>query len=297
MTIFTIIVTYNGKKWMDFCLGSLRRSTIPTTPIIIDNNSTDDTVQYICTNYPECIILDNNKNLGFGRANNIGLSYALANEADYVLLLNQDAAIAPDMLELCISQSDNHSLLSPLHMNADGTRLDNSFREHSIRKSDDIINDIFANNLKSYYVFGEICAACWLLPISIVKKVGGFSPLFFQYCEDTNYYHRLVYHGIQTRLVPQARMYHDRVYFGNKAVYKKQWLYGTLLLCATNINITTTQRIVEILRLLWQCYRYKLRQNTYKIGGFFLNLCKLLYNMKDVRNLRNLEKNTNATHL
>ena len=106
MKIYTIIVTYNGLQWMDFCLGSLRASTVQTTPIIIDNNSSDKTVEYIRANYPECVILDNNKNLGFGRANNMGLSYALKNNADYVLLLNQDAAIAPNMLELCLSQSD-----------------------------------------------------------------------------------------------------------------------------------------------------------------------------------------------
>ena len=42
MKIYTIIVTYNGLQWMDFCLGSLRASTVQTTPIIIDNNSSDN---------------------------------------------------------------------------------------------------------------------------------------------------------------------------------------------------------------------------------------------------------------
>lgn len=297
MTIFTIIVTYNGKKWMDFCLGSLRRSTITTTPIIIDNNSTDDTIRYIRTNYPECIILDNNTNLGFGRANNIGLSYALANNADYILLLNQDAAIAPDMLELCISQSDNHSLLSPLHMNGDGTRLDNSFREHSLMKSKNLINDMFTNNLKSFYVFGEICAACWLLPITIIKKIGGFNPLFFHYSEDNNYYHRLVYHQIPIRLIPQARMFHDRGEYGNEITYNKQWLSGNLLLCATNINLTISQRFAKYLHILWQCYRYKLPKSQYKIGHFLKNIILLLANYNKIKQSRLIEKQNGTTYL
>lgn len=297
MKIYTIIVTYNGLQWMDFCLGSLRASTVQTTPIIIDNNSSDKTVEYIRANYPECVILDNNKNLGFGRANNMGLSYALKNNADYVLLLNQDAAIAPNMLELCLSQSDGKSLLSPIHMNGDGTRVDNSFRYNSLVKCDAFINDIITGNIKNSYHCGEICAACWLLPISILQSVGGFSPLFFQYCEDNNYYNRLIYHGIKTILVPNARVYHDRLDFGNEAVYNQQWLYGVLLLNFTNLNTTSSQKIWECLRILWQCYRTKLPPKKYNIGAYLYSIVKLLANTKTIKYYRSIEKHTNSSHL
>ena len=297
MIIYTVIVTYNGIKWVDFCLGSLRLSSIKTTPIVIDNNSTDNTVQYIRSNYPEAIVIEQEINMGFGQANNIGLRYALEHNADYVLLLNQDAAIAPNMLELCLAQSDGQSLLSPIHMNGDGTRVDNSFREYSLIKCPELINDNFAGNIKDYYSCGEICAACWLLPISIIKKIGGFNPLFFHYSEDNNYYHRLVYHQVPIRLIPQARIFHDRGEFGNKITYNKQWLPGNILLCATNINLTFAQRFAKYLHILWQCYRYKLPLHQYKIGTYLHHIIKIVVNNKQIRNSRFSERNIGITHL
>ena len=114
MNIFTIIVTYNGHKWVDFCLGSLRASTVQTIPLVIDNGSTDGTLDYIREHYPEAVLFPQEKNLGFGQANNVGIRYALAHGADYCLLLNQDAAISADSIELMLAQSDGESLLSPI---------------------------------------------------------------------------------------------------------------------------------------------------------------------------------------
>lgn len=297
MIVYTIIVTYNGIKWVDFCLGSLRLSSIKTTPIVIDNNSTDNTVQYIRSNYPEAIVFAQEQNLGFGQANNIGLRYALANNADYVLLLNQDAAIAPNMLELCLAQSDGTSLLSPIHMNGDGTRVDNSFRDSSLIKCTELINDMCAGAIKSYYSCGEICAACWLLPTSIIKKIGGFNPLFFHYSEDNNYYHRLVYHHVPTRLIPAAKVFHDRREYGNKTAFNQQWLKGNLLLCATNINLTASQRLAKYCRILWNCYRHRLPHQQYKVGAFLWNVVQLLSQYKQIQRSRFLERQETATHL
>lgn len=94
--LFVIIVTYNGEKWIDKCLSSVYKSTIPLTTIVIDNKSSDNTVQYIKTNFPMVILFEYQNNLGFGKANNIGIEYALKNNADYIYLLNQDAWVDPN---------------------------------------------------------------------------------------------------------------------------------------------------------------------------------------------------------
>ena len=80
---YIIIVTYNGMKWLEACLSSCRKYSV----IVIDNNSSDNTVSFIEQKYPNTILLKQNKNLGFGAANNIGINYALQNNADYVFLL------------------------------------------------------------------------------------------------------------------------------------------------------------------------------------------------------------------
>ena len=91
MKILTIIVTYNGMKWLDRCLGSLRESSLKTDVVAVDNGSTDGTPEYIAANFPEVQLHCTGENLGFGRANNVGLQKAVAEGYDYVYLLNQDA--------------------------------------------------------------------------------------------------------------------------------------------------------------------------------------------------------------
>jgi N-acetylglucosaminyl-diphospho-decaprenol L-rhamnosyltransferase len=289
MLLYSIIVTYNGRKWIDFCLGSLRKSSILTIPLVIDNCSTDDTLSYIREQYPEAILFPQEKNLGFGQANNIGLRYALAHNADYVLLLNQDAAIAPNAIELMLSQSDGKSLLSPIHMNGDGTKVDSSFRQGSLYKCLDLIDDTYAGNIKPCYTCGEICAACWLIPRYIIEQIGGFNPLFFHYSEDNNYYQRLAYHNIKVLLVPAARMYHDRKDFGNKRVWNAQWLQNMLTLALTDINLSSKERFSNLIHVLWTCYAYRLRAHEYRVGSFIVSLFRLLRKRNYIRASRQEE--------
>ena len=91
--VYSVIVTHNGAKWIKKCIDSLLSSELATTIILIDNNSSDKTVEFVSKNFPSVVVLENKLNLGFGKANNLGISYALKKEADFVLLLNQDAYI------------------------------------------------------------------------------------------------------------------------------------------------------------------------------------------------------------
>jgi GT2 family glycosyltransferase len=96
--IFVIIVTYKGHLWYERCFKSLRDSELPVQIIVIDNASNDGTVEYIRAHFPDIHLIESKENLGFGRANNLGMRYALDNGADYVFLLNQDAWIEPNTI-------------------------------------------------------------------------------------------------------------------------------------------------------------------------------------------------------
>lgn len=67
-----IIVTYNGSKWIRQCLNSVYSSSIVPHCIVVDNNSSDDTVEIIRKHYSEVELVQTKSNLGFGGANNIG---------------------------------------------------------------------------------------------------------------------------------------------------------------------------------------------------------------------------------
>ena len=102
MKILTIIVTYNGMRWAQRCLQSLRDSEVHTDIYVIDNGSTDGTQAFIREHFPEAVMVQNARNEGFGRANNRGLRYALEHGYDYVYLLNEDAWIMPSTLGLSL---------------------------------------------------------------------------------------------------------------------------------------------------------------------------------------------------
>lgn len=300
MKIFTVIVTYNAmhRDWIDRCMKSLSESSVPTDVIIVDNGSTDGTRDYVPQTYPKAVWMPQKKNLGFGQANNLGIKYALEHDADYVLLLNQDAAISHDAIEKMLAASDGDSLLSPLHLNGDGTRIDEMFR-CSLKLSNNMINDdmLIRRQLAPCYESGEICAACWLMPIALIKKIGGFNPLFFHYSEDSNYYHRLVFHHVKTLLVPSTYMMHDRLLQGNMQAFNHHRLRRDLLLEACNINQGFVKCCWRWLKILIRCYHQDLRQGQYRIGAFTCQMLWLIGHCRNIAKSRRREKKTGLAWL
>lgn len=292
-TVYTIIVTYNAMPWIDRCLISLRNSTKSSIPVVIDNASSDGCVKYIRENYPEVVLFPQKKNLGFGRANNIGFKYALENHADYVLLLNQDASLHPKALELLLQQSDGVSLLSPMHFNGEGTRLDYNFKSTLLQsaKENDLMDDLILNKCIAQYQVEMVCAACWLLPISLLKTIGGFDPLFFHYGEDDNYLHRLKFHDIKRKVIPQAFMYHARERQGNMKAFRSKIILRHFLMLGANVNLGFWERLLGYLRVMKKCYFEYLPAGRYFPGNFIYSF--VFYSIKFSQVIKSRQINRN----
>lgn len=293
MNIFAIIVTYNAmrRKWIDKCLHSLRESTLPCTPIVIDNGSTDGTREHVPANYPEAIWMPQQENLGFGQANNIGIRYALKQHADYALLLNQDATLAPDALERMVSASLSDTLVSPLQLNGDGSKLDIVFKMRLLLADNGLIDQALAGKeLQSLYIGGEYSAACWLIPQKIMKEVGGFNPIFFHYGEDHNYINRVNYHGFKMALVPQAFMYHDRNIHGDQKTFNKNAMRRDMLIAICNINSSVLKAMGKWALLLFRAYAYELPKRNYIPGTFTIHLCWFAIHTANIIKSRRTDK-------
>jgi GT2 family glycosyltransferase len=213
MKVFVVIVTYNGIRWLKKCLGSLEESDTPLSVVVIDNASSDDTISFIKENFPAVNLIESNINLGFGQANNRGIKYAIDNHADYVFLLNQDAWIEPDTITKLLEfhhANAEYGIISPVHLNGNGSRLDGSFNSYLQKANPDFTSDLFLGKRKKVYDCTFINAAAWLVSRKCLEKVGGFDPLFFHYGEDENYCQRVIFHKMKIGVLTDALIYHDR---------------------------------------------------------------------------------------
>lgn len=215
-SVYCIIVTYNAEKWIYNCIKSIREDNILLKILIIDNQSQDNTLSIVKENFPYVEIVQTGKNLGFGKANNLGYSIALKNNADYVYLLNQDTISYPDNIyNLILSGNkinDKVGVVSPLHLNDNGDKLDFLF-EKSITSTTckDYISDITLKNTKDFYKISFVNAAAWLINVDTIKDLGGlFSEAFFHYGEDLNFGSRLKYFGYSFYIIPSIMIHHCR---------------------------------------------------------------------------------------
>ncbi len=167
MKIYVIVVTFNGENWIRKCLDSLRSNTIPVHIVVVDNKSTDNTIEIIKNEFHEVELIKLDENIGFGKGNNIGLRKALIENVDFVFLLNQDAWIEPDTISKLVEiqeKNQEFGILSPFHLNYEKTEIEFFFS--TIINAFDcpaFINDMHFNKFKELYEIKFINAACWLI--------------------------------------------------------------------------------------------------------------------------------------
>jgi len=279
--VFVVIVAYNGKYWYDRCLKSLQNSVLPLHIIVIDNDSADDTLDYLKIFYPDIHLIESKSNLGFGKANNLGLRFAIDHGADYVFLLNQDAWIEPNTISELIRihiENIEYGILSPMHLNAGKTAIENGLMHYIAdydKTSTDLINDLYFKNCKNVYEVKYINAAAWLLPRTTLDNIGGFDPIFYHYGEDDNYIQRVLYHGFKIGICPEITVCHDTERTVSKNSKSMQSRYKNLLVELTDINRNDSltlsvlfdlkKAILKILKLNFISTKIYLSNGVYKL--------------------------------
>lgn len=226
--VYFIIVTYNAMKWAEKCFSSLRNSSVPVNCIVIDNGSTDGTQEYIKNNFQEVDFIQSDKNLGFGKANNIGIKKAYLEGADFFYLMNQDAWLYEESIEKLLEVYNSHSnkkeigIISPMHIDGTEKKLDIFLDKYiAINFKTRLISDLYFQSLDPFYEIQFINAAHWLIPRETIETVGGFNPYFFHYGEDVEYVNRVLFHKKKTFLVPASKVVHDGKQLLDKVDYSK----------------------------------------------------------------------------
>jgi len=214
--ICAVVVTWNGLDCVAQCLTSLAGSEVPVDVLVVDNASTDGTPDYVRRSHPGVELLRLSRNLGFGRANNIGIKHAYDQGAMHVFLLNQDAHIRPDVIGRLADlqrRMPEYGVVSPLHLDGSGQALDRKFAEHIARSSGlrDLLGDLLLGRAPAeVYDVEFVNAAAWLVSRQCIETVGLFNPVFEHYGEDMEYASRVRHLGMRIGVMPQAVICHDR---------------------------------------------------------------------------------------
>lgn len=201
--ILVVIVTYNGMRWLQRCLDSVRSASVKADVFVCDNGSDDGSADFIESHYPEAILVRNGNNTGFARANDLGMRYAIEKGYGFVYLLNQDAWVLPDTFERLVDAfgTGRWGIVSPMQMRPDLTTPDRRFRRHyhGTMERVDVVQPV-----------RFVMAAHWMISADCIKQVGLFSPAFRHYGEDNNYCDRVRFHGFGIGVLPSAVAVHDR---------------------------------------------------------------------------------------
>ncbi len=300
MKILVIVVTYNGLRWLERCLGSVRASELPADLYVWDNDSTDGSADFVRGHFPEAKLVRSADNLGFAEANNMGMRYALERGYDYVYLLNQDAWIEPSTLGTLVAASEAHpdyAVLSPLQMTDGFKALDTQFEK--VLGGTRFPNLCHPRHHKREGPLGEgsrgtdsgsecpprqvrrVMAAHWLVSREALERVGLFSPLFPIYGNDDNYCDRVRYHGLKAGVVPEARAVHDRAYRQEpkeKVIYRNYYMGSLVRLC--DINRPLWERFLFVcLFTLVKAVKY----GSILPFKHFRSLCRMLPEIREAR--------------
>ena len=262
--------------WLEKCLGSVDFEKYKV--VVVDNNSQDETTQIIEREYSQIKLFKERENLGFGQANNKGISYTLNQGAEQLFLLNQDAYLIDDCLEQLIQKQQlnpEYGILSPIHTNGEVTRLDRNFSNYvRYDMNPDFYSDfVLDNKRKKIYEVPFVNAAGWLLSKKCLMTVGGFDPIFFHYGEDDNFCQRVHYHGFKIGVVPKQLMVHDRedrekpeIRIYSDAYYKLQ--DRRLKIKYGNLNdYDKDQILIYKKKIKRQLLKARIRQNRKAIKG------------------------------
>ncbi len=213
-----VIVTYNGRAWLAKSLGSCVRHAHGVPVYVVDNASTDGTAEAVRRDYPAVTLLPQAKNLGFAGGNNVGIASALAEGADAVLLLNQDAELTPGALPALDKHLAEHAEVGgvqPLILLPSGrvNSAGNSF--HYLGFGEAAGNGLTADEAKErlpWLAQGSeppyLSGAAVMLRASALRQVGLLHEELFMYHEDLELSLRLRGSGWKLALEPKAQVTH-----------------------------------------------------------------------------------------
>lgn len=215
--VVAVILNWNRPADTLACLESLRASgATDYEAVVVDNGSGDGSPALIHERWPEAVVIENGRNLGYAGGNNVGLRYALERGARYALLLNDDALVGPGMLKTLLETAERDNsigIVGPTICYADapdtiwtaGGAIDwRQGRTRMIGLDEQDLGQFGTVPREVDFVSGCVM----LLRRKVVEQAGWLDERFFTYYEEVEWCVRARRAGFRILHVPQARAWH-----------------------------------------------------------------------------------------
>lgn len=229
MKLSVVIVSYNVRSFLTACLDSVQRALegIESEVFVVDNHSSDDSVEAIARDYTWVHLINNKDNLGFSKATNIAIRES---KGEYILLLNPDTIVAPETLQGVLQFMDKHPEAGGAGVrmhNADGSLAPESRRAIptpfvAARKMLGLTKRYYMSHLswEEPAQIEVVSGAFMLLRRKAIQEVGLLDEDFFMYGEDIDLSYRLLKDGWQNWFLP-----FDIVHYKGQSTRKSDFRY------------------------------------------------------------------------
>ena len=303
--VFIILLNYNGTDDTIDCLKSLKKVDYPNMKVIVvDNASTDNSVNRLVDFQKKYsyIFLQSEVNNGFSAGNNIGIKYALDNNADYVLLLNNDTVVEPNFLSIAINESENNEKIgltigkilyykepNLIWYGGGELRQPYNYPVHLGFKKD---KDDPEYNCNKFVTYASGCY--FLLKRKTIEDVGLLNEDYFMYCEDTDYSIRVVKNGYCMLYCPKSVIYHKVSSSTGKGSFFSTYYIARNSIILYKKYFTGKKRIIAILFWYYKMFRTSLNGNLNR-KAFWSGVRagkkgELGQAFKDIKDTRNINK-------
>lgn len=232
--IYAVILTFNHVQDTVECLASLSKmdtASVDLNILIVDNGSSDGTPEIVHERFPWIEIIETGRNLGVPWGFNVGFSHALRAGADYILMLNNDTTVAPDMLTHLVQAGEadpKAGILAPkvLYYDEPDRIWAAGGRYRAFPPAIIILGQDKPDEKYNEPLYLEYALSCGLLiHRRAFEQAGLFDPGYFFQFDDWDFSQRVRAHGLHIQFVPEARMWHkvSRTTRQHKELFWRVW--------------------------------------------------------------------------
>lgn len=178
--VHIVVLNYNGKSHLEYCLPSILSTDYSNFEVVVvDNDSSDGSIEYIKENFPSVELIQLDENRGWAGGNNVGVMHAREHDAEYVVLANNDIRVHPDWISGAVEAAESDEEVGFVGFDVFGTVRPIPLEEYesACEEYEDLSYEYTGEFVDGMALFGRM---------GVFDSIGPIDEDFFLYAEETD---------------------------------------------------------------------------------------------------------------